>query len=178
MAPVVGGAGEDGLELHVNDLLSLVVEWGGSDLHLTSGSPPVIRVHGELRTVPGQAVLNGSEVRRLVFAMLTKRQREKFEAELELDTSYALPGVGRFRVNVFLQRDSVGCVMRVIPYEIVPFDSLGVPPGRTFLKVVLPLMVPELVPDFRRRRSRRPSPLPAPRGSAAAGCGSCSRSRR
>jgi len=126
------GAGADsvevGLELHVNDLLSLVVEWGGSDLHLTSGSPPVIRVHGELRVVPDRPVLNGSEVRRLVFAMLTKRQREKFEAELELDTSYALPGVGRFRVNVFLQRDSVGCVMRVIPYEIVPFDSLGVPP--------------------------------------------------
>ncbi|MFM8972761.1 MAG: hypothetical protein ACKOOG_09020, partial [Actinomycetota bacterium] len=121
-------AGDEGFGLHVNDLLALVVDWGGSDLHLTSGSPPVIRVHGDLRAVPDAPVLNGSEVRRLVFAMLTKRQREKFEAELELDTSYALPGVGRFRVNVFLQRDSVGCVMRVIPYEIVPFDSLGVPP--------------------------------------------------
>ncbi|HEY2735635.1 MAG TPA: type IV pilus twitching motility protein PilT, partial [Polyangiales bacterium] len=59
--------------------------------------------------------------------VVTQKQREKFENELELDTSYTLPGKSRFRMNVFLQRDSVGCVMRVIPYEIVNFDKLGVP---------------------------------------------------
>jgi twitching motility protein PilT len=116
-------------ELHINDLLELVLQWGGSDLHLTSGSPPVIRVNGDLRPVSELAPLNGSEIRQMVFTILTQKQREKFENELELDTSYALPGKGRFRVNVFLQRDSVGCVMRAIPYEIVPFDNLGIPPA-------------------------------------------------
>jgi twitching motility protein PilT len=116
-------------ELHINDLLELVLQWGGSDLHLTSNSPPVIRVHGDLRPVGELAPLNGSQIRQMVFTILTQRQREKFEDELELDTSYALPGKGRFRVNVFLQRDSVGCVMRAIPYEIVEFDRLGIPPA-------------------------------------------------
>ena len=74
-------------------------------------------------------MLNGSQIRQMVYSILTQKQREKFENELELDTSYTLPGKGRFRVNVFLQRDSVGCVMRAIPYEIVDFDALGVPPA-------------------------------------------------
>ncbi len=116
-------------DLHINDLLDLVIRWGGSDLHLTSGSPPVIRVHGDLRPVTDFPILNGSEIRQMVFSILTQKQREKFEDDLELDTSYALPGRGRFRVNVFLQRDSVGCVMRAIPYDIVEFDRLGIPPA-------------------------------------------------
>jgi twitching motility protein PilT len=116
-------------ELHINDLLELVIQWGGSDLHLTSGSSPVIRVHGDLRPINEIPVLNGSQIRQMVFSILTQKQREKFENELELDTSYALPGKGRFRVNVFLQRDSVGCVMRAIPYEIHDFDGLGIPPA-------------------------------------------------
>jgi twitching motility protein PilT len=65
----------------------------------------------------------------MVYSIISQKQREKFENDLELDTSYALPGKGRFRVNVLLQRDSVGCVMRAIPYEIVDFDRLGVPPA-------------------------------------------------
>jgi twitching motility protein PilT len=116
-------------ELHINDLLDLVIQWGGSDLHLASGSPPVIRVHGELRPVSELPIFNGSQIRQMIFSILTQKQREKFENELELDTSYALPGRGRFRVNVFLQRDSVGCVMRAIPYEIVEFERLGIAPA-------------------------------------------------
>jgi twitching motility protein PilT len=116
-------------ELHINDLLELVIQWGGSDLHLASGSAPTIRVHGDLRPVNELPVLNGSQIRQMVFSALTQKQREKFEDELELDTSYALPGKGRFRVNVFLQRDSVGCVMRAIPYDIVDFDKLQIPPS-------------------------------------------------
>jgi twitching motility protein PilT len=128
-ALAAAGGDEDGDELHINDLLDLVVQWGGSDLHLTSGSPPVIRVHGDLRPVTELPILNGSQIRQMVFSILTQKQREKFEDDLELDTSYALPGRGRFRVNVFLQRDSVGCVMRAIPYDIVDFDRLGIPPA-------------------------------------------------
>ncbi|MDQ1475053.1 MAG: twitching motility protein PilT, partial [Actinomycetota bacterium] len=116
-------------ELHINDLLDLVIQWGGSDLHLASGSPPVIRVHGELRPVAELPIFNGSQIRQMIFSILSQKQREKFENELELDTSYALPGRGRFRVNVFLQRDSVGCVMRAIPYEIVEFERLGIAPA-------------------------------------------------
>ena len=124
---VVGDELED--ELHINDLLDLVIQWGGSDLHLASGSPPVIRVHGDLRPVTELPIFNGSQIRQMVFSILTQKQREKFENELELDTSYALPGRGRFRVNVFLQRDSVGCVMRAIPYDIVDFERLGIAPA-------------------------------------------------
>ena len=116
-------------ELHINDLLDLVIQWGGSDLHLASGSPPVIRVHGDLRPVTDLPIFNGSQIRQMIFSILTQKQREKFEDELELDTSYALPGRGRFRVNVFLQRDSVGCVMRAIPYDIVDFERLGIAPA-------------------------------------------------
>jgi twitching motility protein PilT len=115
--------------IHINELLAMVIEQKGSDLHLTAGSPPVIRVHGELRPVDSIDALNGSEIREMVFAILTQKQREKFENDLELDCSYTLPGRSRFRVNVFLQRDSVGAVLRAIPYEIVDFDLLGLPPS-------------------------------------------------
>jgi len=121
--------GSNGDDLHINDLLELVIQWRGSDLHLASGSPPVIRVNGDLRPIPDIPSLNGSQIRQMVFSILTQKQREKFENELELDTSYALPGKGRFRVNVFLQRDSVGAVMRAIPYDVIDYDSLGVPPA-------------------------------------------------
>ena len=122
-------AGDLGIveELHVNELLQRVLDLGGSDLHLTVGSEPCVRVHGELKRLTEFPVLNGSEIRRMMYAILTQKQREKFEAELELDTSHSIPNVGRFRVNVFLQRDAVGSVMRMIPYEIVPLESLGLP---------------------------------------------------
>jgi twitching motility protein PilT len=114
-------------ELHVNDLLQRVVDLGGSDLHLTVGIHPSVRVHGEVKPLTEFPKLNGSEIRRMVYAILTQKQREKFETDLELDTSHSVPQVGRFRVNVFLQRDSVGAVMRTIPFEIVPLDQLGLP---------------------------------------------------
>jgi twitching motility protein PilT len=118
-----------GDELHINDLLDLVLQYKGSDLHLTAGSPPIVRVHGDLHPMSHLPVVNGSQIRQMVYSIISQKQREKFENDLELDTSYALPGKGRFRVNVLLQRDSVGCVMRAIPYEIVDFDVLGVPPA-------------------------------------------------
>jgi twitching motility protein PilT len=116
-------------ELHVNDLLERVVDLGGSDLHLTVGLHPSVRIHGEIKPLTEFPVMNGSEIRRMIYAILTQRQRERFENDLELDTSHSVPAIGRFRVNVFLQRDSVGSVMRVIPFEIVPFDRLGLPPA-------------------------------------------------
>jgi twitching motility protein PilT len=75
----------------------------------------------------GYDVLTASETRRLVYGILAQRQREKFEEELELDTSHSVPNAGRFRLNVFLQKDSVGAVLRAIPFKIVPLEKLGVP---------------------------------------------------
>jgi twitching motility protein PilT len=114
-------------ELHVNVLLEKVVELGGSDLHLTAGLPPNARVNGEIRRLDEFPVLTGSEIRRMMYAVLTQKQRERFEANKELDTSHSVPNVGRFRMNVFLQRDNVGSVMRVIPFEIKPLEDLGLP---------------------------------------------------
>jgi twitching motility protein PilT len=114
-------------EVHLNSLLVEMVELGASDLHLSSGLPPCIRVDGHLRPMDGYEPLTPSELRRMVYAILTQRQREKFEAALELDTSHSVPGVGRFRLNVFLQRDSVGAVLRAIPFKIVSLDKLGIP---------------------------------------------------
>src|SRR5438874_1464298 len=116
-------------DLHINELLERVVDLGGSDLHLTSGIHPSVRVHGDIKPLTEFPEMNGSEIRRMLYGILTQKQREKFENELELDTSHSVPGVGRFRVNVFLQRDSMGAVMRTIPYEIVPLHTLGLPPS-------------------------------------------------
>ncbi len=121
------GIPEEPEGLHVNELLVMLLDQKGSDLHLTAGSPPVIRVHGELRPVLGVDPINGSDIREMIYAILTQKQRERFETDLELDCSYTLPGKSRFRMNVFLQRDSVGAVLRAIPYEIVDFDQLGLP---------------------------------------------------
>lgn len=113
--------------VRLDPLLDEVLRVGGSDLHLTVGSPPVVRVQGELRRLPGLAPLNGSEVRRMVLGLLTPRQRDHFLEVGELSTSHAIPGKGRFRVSAFVQRDSVGAVLRLVPAEIPSADDLGLP---------------------------------------------------
>src|SRR5665213_3386832 len=117
----------DNESLHVNQLLSRAVEVGASDVHLTVGIPPRFRINGDMVAVDGLAPLKPQEIRRLVYSILTQGQRERFEQDLELDTSHSVPGFGRFRLNVFLQRDSLGAVFRVIPWEIRPLAELGLP---------------------------------------------------
>ena len=109
-------------------MLAQVVTLGGSDLHLTSGLAPCVRVNGEITTLDHIGPLSGSDIEGLVLGILTDKQRALFHEELELDTSYSEPGIGRFRVNIFQQRDSLGAVMRVIPFQVPAFDSLGLPP--------------------------------------------------
>ncbi len=116
-----------GEELHLNDLLLRTLELGGSDLHLTVGVCPTARVDGNLIRMDEYPVMNGSEIRRMIYGILTQKQRERFEGELELDMSHAVPGKGRFRVNVFFQRDSMGAVCRAIPVDLLPLDQLGLP---------------------------------------------------
>jgi twitching motility protein PilT len=109
------------------DFLLAVINNGASDLHLTTGLPPMIRVHGELRRLKEYRDLQGKDLQELLYSMLTQKQREMFEENLELDISYSLPGQGRFRVNIFQQRNMLGAVMRLIPFEIKSIDDLGVP---------------------------------------------------
>ncbi len=107
-------------------LLSTLLERKGSDLHLTAGAPPSVRVHGHL--VPlDEEPLTPRRLQQLLFAIITQRQRERFEEALELDFAYAVPSLARFRVNMYRQRQSSGAVFRVIPYEIQPLETLGVP---------------------------------------------------
>ncbi|MDP9184329.1 MAG: type IV pilus twitching motility protein PilT [Actinomycetota bacterium] len=112
----------------VPELLNRLLERHGSDLHLTAGTPPTIRVHGDLQRLDEYPALAPRGLQGMVYAILPQKMRERFEQELELDMSYSLPGRARFRVNVFMQRDAVGAVFRVIPYEIKDLDELGLPP--------------------------------------------------
>ena len=109
--------------------LEAVIELGGSDLHLTTGLPPMVRVHGDLQPLRGYRKLFPQDLQTMIYSILTQRQRERFETDLELDVSYSLPGKARFRVNVFQQRDAVGSVMRLIPFEIKNLSDLGLPPA-------------------------------------------------
>ncbi|HET9691466.1 MAG TPA: PilT/PilU family type 4a pilus ATPase [Acidimicrobiales bacterium] len=113
--------------LHLNELLHELDELGGSDLHLSAGRPPSVRVDGQIRPLEGYEALTGSELRELIYGILSQRMRERFEADKELDASHSVPGLGRFRLNVFQQRDSVGAVLRAIPFKIKPLNELGVP---------------------------------------------------
>ncbi len=118
---------EEGKEPNLAEFLIAVLEGHGSDLHLTAGLPPTIRVNGELAPLKGYRELLPKDLQEIVYSMLTQKQREIFEENLELDVSYALPGMARFRVNVFQQRGALATVMRLIPYEIKSVDDLGLP---------------------------------------------------
>src|SRR5919106_1241505 len=114
-------------EIQINDLLSIVLERGASDLHITAGSHPVVRVHGSLVRLDQYPRLMPDQIRRMIYGILAQKQRERLEADLELDISYSLPGKARFRVNVYFQRDAIGAAFRMIPFEIKALDSLGIP---------------------------------------------------
>jgi twitching motility protein PilT len=111
------------------DFLEQVISGGGSDLHLTAGLPPMIRVNGQLRPIRGYRRLLPRDLQELLYSILNQKQRETFEENLELDVSYTFPGKARFRVNVFRQREALGSVMRLIPFEIKSIDDLGLPPA-------------------------------------------------
>jgi twitching motility protein PilT len=108
------------------ELLKTLVEMGGSDLHVTTATPPQVRVHGHLQRLAGSD-LTPSETKQLAYSVLTDAQKKRFEETLELDFSFGLKGLARFRCNMFNQRGSVGAVYRVIPEKIRTFQELGLP---------------------------------------------------
>ena len=113
-------------DVHIDDLLRLVVEKKGSDLHLAAGVPPVIRVDGQLLATNYEP-LSDFEVQRLIYVILTDEQIRTFETEWELDCSYSLRGLSRFRVNVYRDRGAVAGAFRVIPQKIPTIRELGLP---------------------------------------------------
>jgi twitching motility protein PilT len=118
---------DHGMPLHIDDLLRYAVSVGASDLHLTAEMPGCIRLNGAIRQIEGCPTLGSETIRDMAFGILPASQRERFEAEHELDTSHSIAGVGRFRMNVSMQRGTVAVAMRPIPHEIPVFDSLGIP---------------------------------------------------
>src|SRR6266513_5988272 len=112
--------------LSLSDLLQRMLEMNGSYLHITTNSPPQIRVHGHL--VPlDLPQMTPAETKQLAYSVLTDSQKHRFEESLELDFSFGIKGLARFRANNFMQRGAVAGVYRQIPYQILGFRELGLP---------------------------------------------------
>jgi len=114
------------IDSQLEKLIEMMINKNASDLILTEGKEPMLRIVGDL--LPASEELLGSDdVRRMAYSLLSDKQVEEFTKKLEMDTSFGMPGQARFRVNVFQQRNSVGCVIRMLPYDIPTIESLGVP---------------------------------------------------
>ncbi len=115
------------MNVTLSDLLKKMLEMSGSDLHITTNSPPQIRVHGHLHPLDMPPMVP-AETKHLCYSVLTDAQKHRFEENLELDFSFGLKGLARFRGNLFNQRGATGAVFRVIPFEIKSFQQLNLPP--------------------------------------------------
>lgn len=124
---LLDSSGKTTADLHIDDLLRLTTSRGASDLHLTAGLPPMIRVDGELVQTEFQG-LGPRDTQRFIYDILTNDQIQWFEKTRELDFSYGVKDVGRFRVNVYRQRGNVGAALRAIPSQIPSMEELGLPP--------------------------------------------------
>jgi twitching motility protein PilT len=113
--------------MHIHELLLAAVQGGASDLHIKAGSYPMMRVHGTLVPASEAKRLDVSDTETMGLSILSPEQRQKFEKHHEIDLAYMVPGLGRFRCNVFRQRGTVGIVMRVIPTRILTIEELGLP---------------------------------------------------
>jgi twitching motility protein PilT len=124
----VGIEGADMTAPALPELLKRLVEQHGSDLHLTAASPPRLRINGELLPCQDLQALAPGDTRELAYSVLTDSQKHRFEEDRELDFSFGVKNLGRFRANLFMQRGSVGMVLRLIPWETRSFEDLGLPP--------------------------------------------------
>jgi twitching motility protein PilT len=115
------------MAVSLHQLLKTMLEMGGSDLHVTNNSAPQVRVDGKLRPLD-MPPLTSVETKQIAYSVLTDNQKHRFEENLELDFSFGIKNLARFRANVFMQRGSVAAVYRTIPYEILGFKQLGLPP--------------------------------------------------
>jgi twitching motility protein PilT len=109
------------------DLLMEVVTRRASDLHLSAGAPPTVRVRGRLSAVEGYPTLDSTETREIVYSILSGDQRQRLETNWQLDFAYSIPGQARFRVNAYYQRGAIGAAFRLIPFDLTSIDALGLP---------------------------------------------------
>ncbi len=117
----------DSATVNLQDLLTLLIEQNASDLHITSGAPPQLRIDGDLHPV-NLPPLSPVDTKRLAYSIMTEKQKKTFEEKNELDLSFGVKNLSRFRANVFVQRGAVAVAIRVIPYKILSFEKLGLPP--------------------------------------------------
>jgi twitching motility protein PilT len=113
--------------MELNDILTVAIKGGASDIHLKAGLPPMFRVDGSLVPLKDAQRLSPEDIGRMAVSIMNNFQKEKFKDESELDLAYGVPGLGRFRVNVFMQRGTVGIVFRVIPFKILTIEQLNLP---------------------------------------------------
>src|SRR3982075_2185844 len=111
----------------IDELLEQMVSLGASDLHVTVGTPPAFRVRGQIARAEGYEPFTADDTRALLYRILSSEQQKNFELKRQLDFAYAMPGVARFRVNVYYQRESVGAAFRLIPQEIKSLEELNLP---------------------------------------------------
>ena len=116
------------MAIHVNDLLKIAVDARASDLHLKVGSYPMMRIGGALEPASEDKRLDHEDTVSMAAAVMSTQQRQKFKDALEIDLAYSVPGLGRFRCNVFQQRGTIGLVLRVIPVGVKSVDDLALPP--------------------------------------------------
>ncbi|MEM1022255.1 MAG: type IV pilus twitching motility protein PilT [Myxococcota bacterium] len=113
--------------MELNDILAVAIQGGASDIHLKAGLPPMFRINGSLVPLKDGKRIAPEEMQRMALSIMNNYQRERFKQFNELDLAYGVPGLGRFRVNVFQQRGTVGIVLRVIPFKVQSIDELGLP---------------------------------------------------
>src|ERR671930_259883 len=113
----------------IDELLERMVERNASDLHVTTGTPPVIRVRGEIERLEGFDALSAEETQQLLYRILSSEQQKLLELNRQLDFSHSMPGLARFRVNVYFQKGTVGAAFRLIPAELKTLEELGIPPS-------------------------------------------------
>ena len=127
-APAAKGPGGPGGAVELNDVLKVAIKAGSSDIHLKAGLPPIFRIDGSLYPYKEAPRLSPDMVNKMAFGIMNKIQQEKFKKNNEVDLAYGVPGLGRFRVNVFQQRGTIGVVLRVIPFGIMTTEQLNLPP--------------------------------------------------
>lgn len=115
------------MELSISYLLKTVIERGASDLHIAVGDPPLLRIDGDLFPISDTPPLNPSQSKELAYSLLTEQQIKTFEAEKELDVGLEIKGLSRFRINLYLDKGSVACAIRPVPFRIPSFEELGIP---------------------------------------------------
>src|SRR6476620_7045327 len=113
--------------MELNEILTIALRGGASDIHLKAGLPPMFRVDGALVPLKDGKRLPPEEITRIAFGIMNEFQKDKFKTANEVDLAYGVPGLGRFRVNVFQQRGTVGSVLRVIPFKVMTITELMLP---------------------------------------------------